>query len=300
MRTVAALALCCACGGSNPIEKVDAAVVADAPISIDAPADARAPTCAASTFASSSGLGALNTQGDETFLRLSADELTAYFARRDPDEVLFVATRPSTTAPFGTPVKLAVTGVGTFETTSPSVTADGLTIYFTSSGRADSLGQRDIYRATRVATSATFAGITHLAALSSTGTENDVYVLPDHSAVYFSSNRSGVSRIYRAARQGTGFEVPEEVFNTDPDGISRVVVAPDELTMLYSTAGMSDIHLSTRAATTISWLPGVALTAIDSTATDAPAWISNDLCRLYYFTNRSGDFDFRVAVRQPQ
>lgn len=297
MRTLVGLALIAACGGGG--SSLDASVASDAPDDLDAPTDARVPTCAAGTFTSSSPVTPLNstTLGD-LYLRLSADELTAYFSRQDPDEILYVATRPSTTAPFSTPIKLPITGNGTEETTSATVTADGLTLYFTSN-RTGTLGARDIYRATRTVTTVNFGTITQMTDLSSTASENDVMVLPDHSAIYFSSSRSGMSRIYRAQWQGTTFASPDEVF-AETSGVSRVVVSADERTMLYTIGG--EMRLSTRASTTVSWLPGVTLPALETTTSDGASWISDDLCRLYYFTNTGADADYniRVAVRTPE
>jgi hypothetical protein len=296
MRTIVALALCSACGADSA--STDAAVVGDVTSIDTATIDGRLPTCAASTFTTSAAVSPLNSAGNETFLRLSNDELTAYFARQNPDEVVQVATRPSTTAPFSAPAPLPITGNGTLETTSPTVTADGLTMYFTSS-RTGTLGARDIWRATRTVTTTNFGTITRDDELSSVSAENDVFVLPDHSAIYFSSNRGdAIYRIYRAERQGATFAPPEAVLAEAPASVSRVVVAPDELTLFYSTG--ADLRLSTRASTTVSWLPGADIMAIDSTSNDFPYWISPDLCRLYYGSNRSGDYDFRVAVRTPQ
>jgi hypothetical protein len=148
-------------------------------------------------------------------------------------------------------------------------------------------------------TTTNFGTITAVTELSSVSGENDVYVLPDHSAIYFSSNRGdAVYRIYRAQRQGATFAAPEVVFSEEPASVSRVIVAPDELTMLYSTG--ADLRLSRRASTSVSWLPGVEIAAIDSASNDFPYWLSGDLCRLYYGSNRSGDYDFRVAVRTAQ
>jgi Tol biopolymer transport system component len=294
MRAIVALALCAACG--SEAAGIDAPVAFDSTVVDTVPVDAPEPTCAASSFTTSSPVTGLNSAANETYLRMSPDELTAYFARQEPDEILYVATRPSTTAPFSTPVKLVITGNGTLETTSASVTADGLTMYFTSN-RTGTLGGRDIYRATRAATTTNFGSITQLTALSSASAENDAYVLPDHSAIYFSSNRSGTSRLYRAAIMGTTFGPSDEVLS-DTTALNRVVVSADELTMLYTTGG--DLRLSTRATANVSWLPGANVTALDTADTDLPSWISADKCRLYFATNTSGDYQLRVAVRTPQ
>jgi hypothetical protein len=294
MRAIIAIALCSACGGGAT--GADAALAIDSS-DVDAPPDSTTgPTCAASSFTTSAPVSAFNTAATETFLRLSNDELTAYFSRQEPDEILYVATRASTTGPFSMPTTLTINGNGTLETTSATVTADGLALYFTSN-RPGTLGSRDIYRATRAVTTANFGAITQMTALSSASNENDVYVLPDHSAIYFSSNRSGAYRIYRSEMQGNTFGTPDEVFS-DTAGVSRVVVSPDELTMLYSIGG--DMRLSTRASTTANWLPGVTMPAFDTAETDVPTWISADLCRMYFATDTSGNYQLRVAVRTPQ
>jgi hypothetical protein len=294
MRGIVALAMLGACG--SEAAGIDARLATDSSAADTAQGDAREPTCAASTFTTSAPVNDLNSAASEVYLRMATDELTAYFARQEPDEILYVATRPSATAPFSTPIKLVITGNGTLETTSPSVTADGLTMYFTSN-RTGTLGGRDIYRATRSVTTTNFGSITQLTALSTASAENDAYVLPDHSALYFSSNRSGTSRIYRATISGTTFGSIDEVLS-DTTGLTRVAVSPDELTMLYTIGG--DLRLSTRATTTVSWLPGADLTALDTTASDLASWISADKCRLYYGNNEGGDYQLRVAVRTPQ
>jgi hypothetical protein len=294
MRAVLALALCVGCEAETG--KVDAALPGDA-TEVDAPAsDARIPTCAGATFDMSAPINVLNTVDREVYLRLSPDELTGYFSRGNP-EAPFVTTRPSVTAPFATPVPLTITGNGAAETVAISVTADALTMYFTSD-RAGTLGGRDIWRATRAATSTNFGAITAMTALNSTAVENDVFVLPDGSAVYFTSSRDGVSKIYRAARNGSGFDAPVEVLSDNAMTTNRVVVAPNELTMLYSA--VDELRLSTRASTSAVWLPGVAMAAIDSANSDFPNWISTDLCRLYYGSDRTGNYELRIAVRAPQ
>jgi hypothetical protein len=148
-------------------------------------------------------------------------------------------------------------------------------------------------------TTVNFGTITQMTDLSSTASENDVMVLPDHSAIYFSSSRSGMSRIYRAQWMGAAFASPDEVF-ADTAGVSRVVVSADERTMFYTIGG--EMRMSTRASTTVSWLPGVTLAALESASSDGASWLSDDLCRLYYFNNAAtnGDYNIRVSVRTPQ
>jgi hypothetical protein len=85
MRIVVALALSAACGSVDS-SKTDAAIrddstISDSPLDANLSPDAYAATCAAGTFTTTSTVSQLNSAGDDTYLRLSADELTAYLTR---------------------------------------------------------------------------------------------------------------------------------------------------------------------------------------------------------------------------
>ena len=72
----------------------------------------------------------------------------------------------------------------------PSVTHDGLTIFFDST-RTGSLGGPDLYYATRTSTSQPFGPAVHMSALSSPGFDARPYVSWDGRMLSFSSNRPG-------------------------------------------------------------------------------------------------------------
>jgi hypothetical protein len=290
MRMLMGLAVAAACGSVEGKMK-DAAVESDV-----LAVDAYVPTCAAGSFTTSSPVMQLNSTSDDTFLRLSPDELTAYFTRNTGTPGTYIATRGSTTSPFGTPAPMN-NGV---DMESPTVTADGLTMYFVSA-RTGTSGMRDVWKATRATTTADFANVTNVTELNSTAEEHDVYVLPDHSAIYVSSARNGgVHEIFRAARNGSGFNAPMLVFSLTPGFVNRVVVAPDERTMAYQAG--NDIYLTTRSSTSDAWTAGNSQTPLNTVNADNPTWISSDLCRLYFQTNRVGTqgLDFHVTVRSPQ
>ena len=288
--------LVAACGEVNENRHLDGGV--DSQV-----ADARVPTCHGAAFGAPSYVAALNSQGHDVYLRFSSDELTAYFSRLGsaaPTQS-FVATRGSITSPFSTPTALIITNNNSAEVTSPTVTADGLTLYFTSS-RTGTTGGLDIWKSTRASTTADFANIANVSELNSTAPEDDVYVVPDGSAIYFSSARNNnVYSVWRAVKSGTGFSPPVEILANPPSFISRVVVSPDELSMFYQIG--NDIHETYRASTTEPFMQGPHLTALNSASADQPTWISPDGCRLYFQTDRpngSGGLDFMVAVRSPQ
>lgn len=74
----------------------------------------------------------------------------------------------------------------------PSVTRDGLTIFF-DSDRFGTLGGADLYYATRSSTAEPFGSAVHLQSLSSPEFDARPYIGKDGSFMTFSSNRSGSS-----------------------------------------------------------------------------------------------------------
>jgi len=298
------LVLVAACGEVNQTRHLDGGV--DSPGG-DAAPDAHVPTCYGQAFGSPSYVSVLNSQGSEVYLRLSADELTAYFCRLGsaaPTQGI-TASRVSVTSTFSTPTTLVITNNNSAEVMSPSVTADGLTLYFTSN-RSGTAGLHDIYRATRATTTTDFGSIANVSELNTSADEQDVYAVPDGSAVYFSSSRSNgqIYSIYRAAKSGGSggtFGAPVEVLAMAAKDVSYPVVSPDELTLFYQV-GM-DMFETHRASTTAPFVAGTALTALNTTqSSEFPDWISADGCRLYFQTDRpggAGGLDFMVAARTP-
>jgi hypothetical protein len=296
VRLAGALILCAACGSVSDNQHLDAGPE-------DATPDGRVPTCADAEFTTSAPVAVLNSAADEVFLRLSADELTAYFSRlgaAGPTSA-FIATRASVTSPFNSPAPLTITGNAGAEVTSPTVTADGLTLYFISN-RTGTAGAGDIWKATRASTTANFADIVSVSELNSTADEMDVFVLPDGNTIYFSTARNGgVYTIFRAEKSGANFDAPVQVLSNGSAFLDRVAVTSDELQLFYQAG--NDVQVSKRTSITEPFAAGTPITALNSPNADNPTWVSADGCRLYFQTNRSGGsggLDFHVAVRTPE
>jgi hypothetical protein len=87
----------------------------------------------------------------ERWPSVSADGLELYFTRSQGfeggDAAIFVATRDSTSVPYGNATRLPST-INTGYTSAPSISADGLTLFFSSS-RPGGFGNWDIWAATR-------------------------------------------------------------------------------------------------------------------------------------------------------
>jgi Tol biopolymer transport system component len=102
-------------------------------------------------------------------------------------------------ARFSNPVRMAELSSGNKDG-APFVTADSLTIYFTSN-RAGGRGGIDLWTARRSSRVVPFSPPSPLANVNSAFHDDDPAISADGRELYFSSNRDGKNfRIYRATR----------------------------------------------------------------------------------------------------
>ncbi|MCK4292162.1 MAG: PD40 domain-containing protein [Planctomycetes bacterium] len=103
-------------------------------------------------FAAPVNLTGINTSRHEFSPTLSADQLSIFFSSDRPggrgNFDLWVATRPSKSAPFANPVNLGSPVNSSSPDFSPCLPADGLSLYFNSS-RSGGSGQCDLHVTTR-------------------------------------------------------------------------------------------------------------------------------------------------------
>lgn len=99
--------------------------------------------------------------------------------------------------PFGAPALLFDPAL---RSATPRLSADELTIYFTSDGVGTST---DLFRATRPSRSAAFGAPAVMTAQSSPSNDNDPTVSFDHLTLFFHSGRSGNNELYSATRPST-------------------------------------------------------------------------------------------------
>jgi len=133
----------------------------------------------------------INTPGwlDEaaTFYEDGGDQVMIFSAREDGgagDGNVYMSVN-------GGPKSLVAGGVNSSASDNrPSVTRDGLTIFFDST-RTGSLGGPDLYYATRSSTSQPFGTAIHLGALSSPAFDARPYLSKDGTFLTFSSGRTG-------------------------------------------------------------------------------------------------------------
>jgi hypothetical protein len=168
-------------------------------------------------FGTPAPMMALNSSSQDYDPTVSSDGLTLWF---DSNRVanqgyhLYVATRPSTLADFGTFGLAAMLNGSdvTKDDTEPFVTADGNELWFIST-RAGGLGGNDIWHATR--TGGGFSAPVPAAELNSTSIENLPMLSSDRLTVYFASARAapgtkGGTEVWTAHRStiNDGFSTP--------------------------------------------------------------------------------------------
>jgi RNA polymerase sigma factor (sigma-70 family) len=124
---------------------------------------------------------------------ISRDSLSLYVnaeatGRSDPD--IFVLTRPAPGADFGAPQNVGPGVNGPLFERWPSVSADGLELYFTRSQGFEG-GDADIWVATRQSVSEPFGNAAPLPSTINTGYASTPSISADGLTLFFSSNRPG-------------------------------------------------------------------------------------------------------------
>jgi hypothetical protein len=133
----------------------------------------------------------INTdQFDENEPSISFDGLELYFDSNRPDDAgqdVFVARRASKSEPFGEPELFERSAGSSF------LSSDGLQFFFvTVPGVLPGLGEDDFFVRTRESTLDGFGPPSHIESISSPFEDFGLFLTPDESTVYFSSNRPGV------------------------------------------------------------------------------------------------------------
>jgi len=135
-------------------------------------------------------------------------------------------------------------------------------------------------------------------------------MVPDGLTLYFESDRSGAGDIYRANRASTSLPFTTstlvmELASSAEDGYPAI--SPDQLVIYFASAraggaGNFDIWRASRTSTSTAFGAPVRVTELATANDDIPTWISADLCRLYFMSDRSGgmgNLDIYVASRSP-
>jgi WD40-like Beta Propeller Repeat len=301
-------------GTPNDTATSDAEVeaMADAGQPLEAGGDAAVACDPSKPFGVPMLLSSLQSPDKEGGFRLLPGERTGFFwSSRDggPGYInIYTTTRTDVLVPFGGVKLVDNVNVPMSLNMDPTATANGLTlIYRYRMGRTDS-GIDQLFAAERADAASAFSNGTPVANVNVGGFNNvQPYVMPDGSALYFSSDRAGDFDIYRAVRVGDTFGLPVAISELNATGANEgdPLLTADELTIYFSSSrsaglGRADIWMAQRADKGLMFGPPIDLMEINSAAMDAPTWLSPDGCRLYMSSER-GDAgnDIYVALRPP-
>lgn len=166
---------------------------------------------------------------------LSGCGRVAFDARSDAGSASDDATSDARIVRWGTPRVLGeIGGVGD---SSPSITADLLTIVWTSD-RTGGLGGADIWTATRATPTSPFMSFTNLASINSSADEYSPEISPDGTRLYFNSSRTDSGDLFTAQGGGTTWSAPVNVAGLPTAGYQGDLgVTPDGLLVVYHDSG---------------------------------------------------------------
>ena len=261
----------------------------------------------------------INTAALEGCPFIAPDNLSLYFASdRGGGSGLtdiYVSTRASVNAPWGTPVNLGTNINSSGAEVCPTITADGLSLFFVSD-KPGGCGGNDIYVSHRLNNQSGWEPAVNLGCqFNSPQSDITPSLFTDASGttyLYISSNRPGgpgMQDIYVSTLQPNGsFGAPVLVagLNTEFNDQRPNIRVRDGLEFFFEsdrtgTLGSTDLYVSTRTNASSPWSTPVNLGAtVNSTAAEGRPSLSFDGRELYFMSTRAGGFgsnDIYVARR---
>jgi Tol biopolymer transport system component len=240
---------------------------------------------------------------------LSGDGLTLYLASDRPGgaggDDLWVSTRKTNSDAWQTPVNLGATINSSAGDASPSVSADGLELYF-DSGRPGGQGNGDIWVTTRARTSDAWGTPRDLGpTVNSASTDSVPKLSADGLSLFFASRRPGgfgMRDVWVSIRPSRSepWQAPINLGGAvnSPAHEWCPGVSPDGLTLIVMSnraggLGGDDLWVTTRATRSSPWAPVVHLGGgINTPGEDAKPEFSADGSTLLFMSTRPGGLGF--------
>jgi Tol biopolymer transport system component len=239
---------------------------------------------------------------------LMPDELTIFFStyrNGTSNGDVFVATRPSLTAPFGTPVRRDDISSDN-EDTRFSMSADELTAVVGSS-RDGTVGNVDVWLATRMNKNAPFLGYFQVGVqnVNSPDNEHDPELSADGQRLYLAVGSPQRIAVSQRSSPGGAFGSVQpltELFSNTGDADPSL--SPDELVIVFSSrrrgGGDADLYYAIRTDKNAAFGTPIRVPTVNANnANDGDPTVSRDGCRLYFASDRSGNWDLYVASVMP-
>lgn len=239
---------------------------------------------------------------------LTADELMLCFTSLRPggtgDNDIWCAERASASEPFATPTPIEVANQEGFES-SPALELDGLALWF-SSERSDTLGGSDIFVVTRSARSAPWGEVQRVDELCSE--QDDIPRPPAMGGrVMPLGSRRGDDEgywSYLAERSAPDapFAMPELIDELSGPDLTVVdgFLSEDGLMFLFTRdlrtdVAEEDIYVAVRPDLASPFGAPTPVGGLNGDHHDRDPWLSTDRRRLYFSSDRSGEFEIYVA-----
>jgi len=254
--------------------------------------------------------GALNSSSDNQSIWFLPDLLTAYTTSDRPDaniagSNIYSATRADVDAAFTTLIasaslnSVAQTPPG-YGSTGAVLTADGLTVYFTT-------GHVSTYAAWTAARTLTTVDFDPPVLLPDpinidAGGENfPSWVTPDGGTLYFVTTRTGRRDIYTATRAGGGgFNTPVALASVNSASVNTtgIVLSADELQAIITRGGGNPTLLfyASRATTSDGFSTPTPITELNAFAAATASWMSADGCSVYFDAEPDGSANYEIFV----
>jgi Tol biopolymer transport system component len=246
-------------------------------------------------------LNGFNTVIDQA-PRLTDDELELYTKISGN---IYLAQRSTTSDPFGSPIALSSVNTAA-DDNSPSVSSDGLTLFF-SSNRASGQGY-ELYMSTRTSRVEEFGALSQVANVNSatvSDADADPFLTADGKELWFASSRTGGFDIYRAVWDGFSFINVTVVTALNSNASDQFpILSEDKLTVYFSSSrsggrGGFDIWTAHRNTTSDGFPAPMLVFELNSSVNEYAGWISPDNCRLYLISDVVRASNLYVATRHP-
>jgi hypothetical protein len=246
----------------------------------------------------------LNTSSQDSAPSISADGLSLYFSSNRAGGYgagdLYVATRESTDDDWGPAVNLGPTVNTAFDDWMPSISADGLSLFFGST-RPGGFGGYDLWVTTRATKADEWGVPVNLRGINGPTDEFAVSISSDGLSLYFASNRAGgrgsldlwvTTRATLSGPWGPPANLGSTVNSSEADIWPSI--SADGLALFFECGpgNLDDLWVTRRATVSDAWGlpvnlgPRVNLSAAD----DACPSISADGRTLYFTSNRPGGY----------
>ncbi|MET0409890.1 MAG: hypothetical protein ABW217_01275 [Polyangiaceae bacterium] len=225
------------------------------------------------------------------------------------DEDIFVATRATRSTAFTRALIVEGLDEDGSEEGTPFISVDGRSLYFFSNrGGPGTLGDRDIWVATRAGGSGAFDAPSVVPGINSPELDHLPWLSADGLELWFVSDRpspNAFSNIWVTRRTSALDPFAEPVELPGINTVSReegFSLSKDGLTLVFSSnregSADLDIWLATRSARDATFGEPVNLSAVNSAAPDGDAMLSPDGLELFLTSERNGTNQLFRATRQ--